>query len=77
MIKLYYDDKKVRNNILSNPFKRFEDMNMMNHSKTIGIIQVDALVWEKLSDSDREQIEKTCDKKLDEYYDRLKKSIIF
>lgn len=72
-----YDDKKVRNNILSNPFKRFEDMNMMNHSKTIGIIQVDALVWEKLSDSDREQIEKTCDKKLDEYYDRLKKSIIF
>ena len=59
-------------NILSNPFKRFEDMNMMRHTKTLGIVEVDSTVWKKLSDDEKAHILSICDKKLDEYYARIK-----
>ena len=67
-----YTDKEAQRNILANPFKRFEDMNMIHHTKTLGIVQVDEAVWKKLSNSDKQEIELICDKKLDEYYRRLK-----
>jgi superfamily II DNA or RNA helicase len=66
-----YTNKEAERNILSNPFKRFEDMNMMRHTKTLGIIEVDACVWKNLTDIDKKNIESTCDIKLDEYYKRL------
>ena len=67
-----YTDKEAQKNILANPFKRFEDMNMIHHTKTLGIVQVDEAVWKKLSNTDKEEIELICDKKLDEYYNKLK-----
>lgn len=67
-----YTDKEAERNILSNPFKRFEDMNMMRHTKTLGIIEVDSLVWKKLSEEEKKQIEAICDQKLEQYYERLK-----
>ena len=67
-----YTDKEAQRNILANPFKRFEDMNMIHHTKTLGIVQVDEAVWKKLSNTDKEEIELICDKKLDEYYNKLK-----
>lgn len=45
-------------------------MNMMRHTKTLGIIEVDGAVWKKLSSEEKVQIEKICDKKIEEYYNR-------
>ena len=64
-------DKEIERNILSNPFKRFEDMQMMRHTKTLGIVEVDSTVWKKLSDAEREEIRKICIEKLDAYYARM------
>lgn len=65
-----YTDKEAERNILSNPFKRFEDMNMLRHTKTLGIIEVDSSVWKKLTDEDKEQILIVCEDKLNSYYKR-------
>lgn len=65
-----YTDKEAARNILSNPFKRFEDMNMMHHTKTIGIIEVDSSVWKHLTEEDKRRIVQICDLKLERYYSR-------
>ncbi len=67
-----YTDKDAQRNILSNPFKRFEDMQMLRHTKTLGIIEVDNMVWKNLGDDDKKEIIEICDRKLEEYYSRLK-----
>lgn len=66
-----YTDKEAQRNILSNPFKRFEDMQMLRHTKTLGIIEVEPTVWRNLSSLEKEKISTICDKKLDEYYKRF------
>ncbi|MFI3141564.1 MAG: DEAD/DEAH box helicase [Clostridia bacterium] len=66
-----YTDKDVERNILSNPFKRFEDMNMINHTKTLGIVEVDGSVWSRLGEEDLLEIERVCDEKLEGYFARL------
>lgn len=66
-----YSAKDAQRNILANPFKRFEDMNMMHHTKTLGIVQVDEAVWKRLSSEEKEEIARICDEKLTEYYSRL------
>ena len=68
-----YTDSDALKNILSNPFKRFEDMQMMRHTKTLGIIQVDESVWKQLTADKKAEIEKICDDKLAAYYSRLSK----
>lgn len=65
-----YTDKEAARNILANPFKRFEDMQMLRHTKTLGIVQVDEAVWKKLSNDEKAEIERICDQKLSEYYAR-------
>jgi hypothetical protein len=65
-----YTDKDAERNILANPFKRFEDMQMMRHTKTLGIIQIDEAVWRSLSQEEKAEIERICDQKLTEYYAR-------
>lgn len=69
-----YSDKEAERNILANPFRRFEEMNCMHHTKTLGIIEVDSSIWHKLTDIDKQHISTICDKKLDEYYKRLSHS---
>ena len=68
-----YSDKQSERNILSNPFKRFEDMDMFHHAKTLGVIEVDSTVWKKLTDAEKKWIENVCDEKLDYYYQRISK----
>ncbi|NLP48126.1 MAG: DEAD/DEAH box helicase family protein [Clostridiales bacterium] len=65
-----YTDSEAERNILANPFKRFEDMQMMRHTKKLGLIQVDEVVWKRLGEDEKIEIEKICDEKLDEYYSR-------
>ena len=69
-----YTDKDAKRNILANPFKRFEDMHMLQHTRTLGIVQVDEAVWEKLSTEEKAEINHICDDKLENYYSRLKTS---
>ena len=66
-----YTDKEAERNILSNPFKRFEDMDMMRHTKTLGVVEIDPFVWKKLSEEDIDSILVTCDQKLKDYFWRL------
>ena len=66
-----YTDKEAERNILANPFKRFEDMQMLRHTRTLGIVQMDESVWKRLTKGERAEIERICDEKLDRYYERL------
>ena len=67
-----YTDKEAERNILSNPFKRFEDMQMLRHTKTLGIVQIDDAVWKRLSKEEKAEIEQICDEKLTQYFLRIK-----
>ncbi|MBQ7004644.1 MAG: hypothetical protein IJN11_01180 [Oscillospiraceae bacterium] len=67
-----YTDKEAQRNILSNPFKRFEDMQMLRHTKTLGIIEVEPTVWKRLTEEEKGEIGEICEKKLEKYFDRLK-----
>ena len=67
-----YTNKDAERNILSNPFKRFEDMQLLCHTKTLGIIQVDESVWKTLSKTEKIEIERICNEKLNQYYQRIK-----
>lgn len=66
-----YTDKEAERNILVNPFKRFEDMQMLRHTRTLGVIQVDEAVWKALGKEEKVEIERLCEEKLVEYYGRL------
>ena len=67
-----YTDKEAERNILANPFKRFEDMQMLRHTRTLGIVQVDESVWKHLTKEERAEIAAICDEKLNGYFARLK-----
>ena len=66
-----YTDKEAERNILGNPFKRFEDMQMLRHTRTLGIVQVDESVWKKLTAEEKAEMEKICEEKLAQYFSRL------
>lgn len=66
-----YTDKEAQRNILANPFKRFQDMQMLKHIKTLGIIEVEPTVWKNLTDDEKSEIVGICDEKLNEYYSRF------
>ena len=67
-----HTDKEAERNILANPFKRFEDMQMLRHTRTLGIVQVDESVWKHLTKEERAEIAAICDEKLNGYFARLK-----
>ena len=66
-----YTDTEARRNILSNPFKRFEDMQMLHHTKTLGIIEIEPTVWKHLTDDEKAEILRICDEKLEKYFERI------
>lgn len=70
-VKPKYSDKEVEYCILSNPFRRFETMNMMHHTKTLGIIEIDQIIWKKLNDTKKATIIDICDRKIEQYYNTL------
>ena len=42
----------------------------MHHTKTLGIVQVDESVWKSLNAEEKMEIERICNEKLKEYYER-------
>ncbi len=69
--KTDYTDADAQRNILANPFKRFEDMNMLSHTKTLGIVEVDSSIWKHLTKEEKQQIEVICEEKLEQYFSRF------
>ena len=65
--------KDVEKNILSNPFKRFEDMRFLMRCKDVETIEVNPIIFRKLTREDWLHIVDVCDKSLEKYYLRLKK----
>ena len=68
-----YTRNDVEKNILSNPFKRFEDMRFLMRCKDVETIEVNPIIFRKLTREDWLHIVNVCDKSLEKYYLRLKK----
>ena len=68
-----YTRKDVEKNILSNPFKRFEDMRFLMRCKDVETVEVNPIIFRKLTREDWLHIVDVCDKSLEKYYLRLKK----
>ena len=68
-----YTRNDVEKNILSNPFKRFEDMRFLMRCKDVETIEVNPIIFRKLTREDWLHIVDVCDKSLEKYYLRLKK----
>ena len=68
-----YTRKDVEKNILSNPFKRFENMRFLMRCKDVETIEVNPIIFRKLTREDWLHIANVCDKSLEKYYLRLKK----
>ncbi len=66
-----YTDKEAQRIILTYPFKRFQDMQMLRHTKTLGIVEVEPTVWKNLTEDEKSEIEKICDEKLERYFERF------
>lgn len=56
-------------NIMSNPFKRFEDMGFLKRSKDLEYVEFNKYVWNKLTENNIKYIIDVCDNALIKYYD--------
>ncbi len=65
-----YTEKDVETLILSNPFKRFEDMGYMHHSKYLGVLQIDKSIMKSFDDNDVSDLLTYCSDALDMYWGR-------
>lgn len=63
-----YTDKDVEKLILGMPFKRFEDMHFITHSKVFGLLQLDSNIFKRLTDAEKKDIYKWCDQALEKYF---------
>lgn len=68
-----YTRKDVEKNILSNPFKRFENMRFLMRCKDVETIEANPIIFRKLTREDWLHIVDGCDKSLEKYYARVKK----
>lgn len=68
-----YTEKDVERNIMSNPFKRFADMRFLRRCKDVSYIEINPIIFKKLTDEDISHILDICDEKLGNYYDRIGK----
>ena len=66
-----YTEKDVERNILTNPFKRFADMRFLRRCKDISLIEINPVIFKKLTEEDRAKIIQVCDEKLEGYYSKF------
>ena len=64
---------EAERNILANPFKRFEDMRFLMRCKDVETIEVNPIIFRKLTREDWLHIVDVCDKSLEKYYARFQK----
>ena len=63
-----YSQKDVERLILSMPFKRYEDMHIMHHSKHLGTLQFYKTLVRQLTDEDYAAIRESCHQAIDRYF---------
>jgi len=63
-----YTQKDVERLILTMPFRRFEDMSFMHHSKALGNIRLDRSIMHRLTDEDIQTLKTDCEKALQRYF---------
>ena len=68
-----YTEKDVERNIMSNPFKRFANMRFLRRCKDVSYIEINPIIFKKLTDEDIRHILDVCDEKLNSYYSRIGK----
>ena len=68
-----YTEKDVERNIMSNPFKRFADMRFLRRCKDVSYIEINPIIFKKLTEEDIQHILSVCNEKLDNYYGRITK----
>ena len=61
----------LQRSILINPFEKFERKRFMYHCKDLNIISLDAVLWEKLNQSDLEKIKNKLVDDGKEYYEKF------
>lgn len=66
-----YSDREARNVILTYPYKRFADMQLMHYDKENQIIGFHPYLWNGFSYEEKERIESACEKALKHYYARF------
>ncbi len=66
-----YTEKEVERNIFANPFKRFADMRFLQRCRDIEYIEINPMVFKKLTEEDKREILEVCEEKLDSYYGRI------
>lgn len=45
-------------------------MDMMHHSRTLGLVEMDRTVWKKLTEAEKSDILRICDEALERYFSR-------
>ncbi|MBR6322210.1 MAG: DEAD/DEAH box helicase family protein [Lachnospiraceae bacterium] len=63
-----YAARDVQRLILSMPFRRFEDMHAMQHSKYLGTLQFDRNLFRQLTEKDYDRIREYCKEALKRYF---------
>ena len=66
-----YTRKEVERNILSNPFKRFEDMRFMKRCRDVEYVEFNHHVFKHLTEEEKRWMVGHCDDELEEYFSRL------
>lgn len=65
-----YTRKDAEHLMLSMPFRVYEEMGVMSHSKYIGIIQLDKQIAKRMDPEDIDIIQKSCIEGLKRYYEK-------
>ena len=63
-----YTAKDAERLMLANPFKVYEEMGVMSHSKYVGTIQLDKQIAKRLNESEIDRIRDICRSALKKYY---------
>ena len=63
-----YSQKDVERLMLSMPFKRFEDMHIMHHSKHLGTIEFYRTLAKQLTQDDYKTIRNSCERAINKYF---------
>lgn len=65
------DYAKLNKNILSNPFEKFERKNFIYHSKDLGLLCFNPILWNQMTDSFKKKIVNQEHQFLEDYYQNL------
>lgn len=65
------DYSKLNKNILSNPFEKFERKNFIYHSKDLGLLCFNPILWNQMTDEFKQKIVNQEHQFLKDYYEEL------